>query len=146
MKLLTIGFTEKTARHFFERLQAAGVKRLVDIRLNNRSQLAGFAKRDDLAYFLDVIAGIEYLHLPELAPSKELLDGYKSKMIDWEGYQAIYQQLLVDRQVERQFNATAFDHACLLCSEHLPSRCHRSLAADYLNQQWGHPFIIEHLR
>lgn len=146
MKLFTIGFTGKNARQFFELLQGAGVKRLIDIRLNNRSQLAGFAKRDDLAYFLEAIAGIEYLHLPELAPSKELLNGYKNKALSWADYKRIYPQLLDERSISQQLSPELFDQACLLCSEHLPDQCHRRLAAEYLNQQWQQPFTLQHLR
>lgn len=146
MNLFTIGFTGKNARRFFELLQQAGVKRLIDIRLNNRSQLAGFTKQDDLAFFLEAIAGIEYLYLPELAPSKSLLNDYKSQKLDWESYQKVYRKLLDERRVSHHFQAQLFDQSCLLCSEHLPDQCHRRLAAEYLNQQWQFPFSLQHLR
>ena len=70
MRLFTIGFTKKSAEGFFTNLSKAGVKRVIDIRLNNMSQLAGFTKRDDLRYFLRTICNIDYIHLPELAPNK----------------------------------------------------------------------------
>ena len=83
MKVSTIGFTKKSARRFFELLRASGARRVVDVRLNNASQLAGFAKKDDLAWFLDEICGIGYVHLPDLAPTRELLSDYRKKRIDW---------------------------------------------------------------
>ena len=84
MKLYTIGFIKKSARVFFETLLKNNIKRLVDIRLNNTSQLAGFTKREDLRYFLEAIGNIEYIHLEKFAPSKELLNAYKKKLINWE--------------------------------------------------------------
>ena len=85
--IYTIGFTGKTAEEFFERLQGAGVTRLIDVRLNNVSQLAGFTKKHDLAYFLRVIANIEYSHCDDLAPTKDILDSFKKmKEMDWAEY------------------------------------------------------------
>jgi uncharacterized protein (DUF488 family) len=133
--LFTIGFAGKSAEQFFETLRKAGVRRLVDIRLNNVSQLAGFTKKRDLQYFLRTIAGIEYAHLPDLAPTKEILDVYKNKHIDWSEYEARFGQLLRSRQPDGQLLREEFDRACLLCSEPTPERCHRWLARFALRQR-----------
>lgn len=132
----TIGFTKKSAEEFFTKLRDAGVKRLLDVRLNNSSQLAGFAKRDDLAYFLDTIGGIEYEHVPELAPTKEILDAFKKHKGAWEVYESDYLELLSKRDIEKQLPQSLFEGSCLLCSEHLPDHCHRRLAIEYLQQHW----------
>jgi uncharacterized protein (DUF488 family) len=132
MRLFTIGFTKKSAEKFFESLKMNGVKRLIDIRLNNKSQLAGFAKADDLKYFLK-ISGIDYIYMPELAPTKELLDGYKDKKVDWEEYEKQYLQIINARDIK--FDVSLFDGGCLLCSEDKPDKCHRRLAAEYLEKK-----------
>jgi uncharacterized protein (DUF488 family) len=138
MKLYTIGFTKKSARTFFESMKAAGVARVVDVRLNNTSQLAGFAKRDDLSYFTKEICGIEYIHEPQLAPTPEILDPYKKdKSIPWETYERQYVQLLQARKVEKSLSPAQLDGACLLCSEDKPHHCHRRLIAEYLAENWG---------
>lgn len=142
--LFTIGFTEKSAKEFFAKLKEAGVRRVVDIRLNNVSQLAGFAKKLDLEYFLRTIADINYAHELELAPTKDMLDDYRKKHIDWNEFADRYQNLLHARQPAKRFKPIDFDHACLLCSEPAPEHCHRRLAAEYLQSQWGN-VIIQHL-
>jgi uncharacterized protein (DUF488 family) len=144
IRLFTIGFTEKSAEEFFGALRAAGVKRLVDIRLNNASQLAGFTKKRDLEYFLRAIANIDYVHEPELAPTKEILDAYKKKRIDWDEYQRQFQQLLQERQPAARLRPEDFDRACLLCSEPTPEHCHRRLVAEYLKREWE-AVQIQHL-
>lgn len=137
VRLFTIGFTGKTAEAFFEALQTAGVKRLVDIRLNNVSQLAGFTKKRDLKYFLRVIAGIDYIHEVTLAPTKDILTGYKKKLIDWAEYERRFNALLEERQPARHMGPEQFDEACLLCSELEPEHCHRRLVAEYFKTEWG---------
>jgi uncharacterized protein (DUF488 family) len=137
IELFTIGFTQTTARDFFTKLKNAGVHRVVDVRLNNNSQLAGFSKKDDLAYFLKEIAGIEYIHLPELAPTQDILDAYKKQKGDWGVYERKFLDLMTQRRVEESIRPGILDHGCLLCSEHLPHRCHRRLVAEYLNTKWG---------
>jgi len=139
--IFTIGFTKKNAREFFTKLSGAGVERVVDVRLNNVSQLAGFAKRDDLEFFLDAVAGIDYVHVPELAPTKELLDGYKKKTIDWETYAKQYVELLDSRNAEQAVSREVLANACLLCSEAEPTNCHRRLLAEYLQEHWGNVAI-----
>lgn len=145
MKVYTIGFTKKPARRFFGLIQEAGPKRIVDVRLNNISQLAGFAKKDDLAYFAQEICGIGYVHLPMLAPSQEILDEYKKHGEDWKIYEVAFLKLLNDRAVERTIAKDVIDDACLLCSEDSASKCHRRLVAEYFQQRWGDLEIV-HLR
>jgi uncharacterized protein (DUF488 family) len=137
MKIFTIGFTKKAARRFFELLRASGAKRVVDVRLNNVSQLAGFAKKDDLAYFLKEICGMEYIHLPALAPTQEMLDGYKKQGGDWKVYEAQFLDLLKQRRIEEIIPREVIADGCLLCSEDKPHHCHRRLVAEYLKQYWG---------
>jgi uncharacterized protein (DUF488 family) len=137
VKLWTIGFTKKSAEDFFDTLQAAGASHLIDVRLHNVSQLAGFAKRDDLRFFLKAICGMEYAHLPLLAPTAELLDDYRKKRIDWAGYEAGFLRLMAERQVEKELTPERLEGGCLLCSEEKPHRCHRRLVAEYLNEHWG---------
>lgn len=137
MKLFTIGFTKTSAESFFTRLQKAGVKSLVDVRLNNVSQLAGFAKKNDLRYFLKAICGVEYVHRPELAPTKEILDAYKKKNGDWSVYQREFLELISKRKIENAIPRETLDDACLLCSEDKPHHCHRRLVAEYLRDKWG---------
>lgn len=137
MKLFTIGFTQKSAERFFGSLRAGGVRRLVDVRLNNVSQLAGFTKREDLRYFCREILGIEYLHRPILAPTQELLDKYKKRGGDWSTYERAFLQLMQDRRVEASLERAELDGACLLCSEAAAEHCHRRLVAEYLKERWG---------
>ena len=137
IELFTIGFTQTTARDFFTKLKNAGVKRVVDVRLNNNSQLAGFSKKDDLAYFLREIGGIEYVHLPELAPTQDILDAYKKQKGDWAVYERRFLDLMARRQVEKTVSPDLLNQGCLLCSEHLPHHCHRRLVAEYIGKKWG---------
>jgi uncharacterized protein (DUF488 family) len=142
MKLFTIGFTKKTARHFFELLCASGARRIVDVRLNNSSQLAGFAKKDDLAYFADAICGIDYVHLPVLAPTQDMLDRYKKKGGDWKTYEREFIELMKGRQIEDTVSKEVLADGCLLCSEDKPHHCHRRLVAEYLKERWGDVDIV----
>ena len=132
MTLYTIGFTKKSAREFFDILINNNIKRLIDIRLNNKSQLAGFAKSDDLQYFLKKIGQIDYIYMPEFAPTDELLDGYRKKQIVWDEYEKQYCNLLAERDVLKNKDVPVFDNACLLCSEPTAKQCHRRLAAEYI--------------
>lgn len=144
MKLFTIGFTRKSAETFFTRLQDAGVTRLVDVRLNNISQLAGFAKKDDLRYFTQAICHIEYTHLTALAPTKDMLDSYKKLKGEWSRYEAQFNELIQSRKIEETISPELLDQACLLCSEEKPHHCHRRLVAEYLQRRWP-DVTIEHL-
>lgn len=144
MTLYTIGFTKKSAERFFTLLQNSGAKRLVDVRLNNVSQLAGFAKKDDLRFFLREICDIDYLHLPLLAPTPEMLDEYKKGGGDWALYERRFMELMESRSIEDELSADEMEMACLLCSEDKPHKCHRRLVAEYLRDRWG-DLAIEHL-
>ncbi len=144
IETFTIGFTKKSAETFFTKLRESGVKRLLDVRLNNSSQLAGFAKRDDLRFFLKTIADIEYEHVPELAPTKDILDAYKKHGGDWEVYEAEFMELMAKRSIETQLRQEEFQSSCLLCSEHLPKLCHRRLVLEYLQDKWG-DISVSHL-
>lgn len=145
MKIFTIGFTKKSAETFFTRLQSTGVKRLLDVRLNNVSQLAGFTKKDDLRYFSKAICGIEYLHLPDLAPTAEILDPFKkAKNGDWAAYEGQFLDLMRARKIEETTPRDLLDGGCLLCSEETPHHCHRRLVAEYLQQHWS-GVEIEHI-
>lgn len=142
MKIFTIGFTKTSAECFFVRLQKAGVKKLVDVRLNNVSQLSAFAKKDDLRYFLRMICGIPYEHRPELAPTQDMLDAYKKNGGDWNEYEKRFTDLMIQRRIEVTLPREAIDGSCLLCSEDKPKHCHRRLVAEYLNGKWGDVEIV----
>ena len=137
MEIYTIGFTQKTAPRFFELLRQAGIRRLIDVRLNNQSQLAGFTRKNDLPFFLQEICGAEYLHLPLLAPTQEILDAFKKDNGSWQQYEARFGQLLVSRKVEELDRTLFAMPTVLLCSEATPEHCHRRLVAEYLNKSWG---------
>jgi len=143
MKLFTIGFTKTSAEDFFSRLSKARVKKLVDVRLNNVSQLSGFAKKDDLRYFAKSICGIDYEHLPELAPTQDILDDYKKSKGAWSVYAEKFLNLMARRKIEN-IDRSHLDGGCLLCSEDKPHYCHRRLVAEYLKNKWGN-VEIEHL-
>ena len=130
--LYTVGFSGKDAKTFFELLKLNNIQMLIDVRLNNVSQLAGYTKKNDLAYFLDKICNIKYLHLPILAPTKEILDGYKNKQISWTEYEKIYMRILNERNVEKHLKEINFVGSCLLCSEKIAEQCHRRLAGNII--------------
>lgn len=142
IRLFTIGFTKKTAEAFFTKLSKAGVKRVIDIRLNNVSQLAGFSKRDDLRYFLKAICNIDYIHKPELAPTRDILEEHKKNRGDWSAYEKRFMVLLSERKPEETISRDMFDNGCLLCSEDKPDNCHRRLVAEYLSEKWGNMEVI----
>lgn len=142
MKIYTVGFTRTSAESFFTRLGRAGVKRVLDVRLNNVSQLAGFAKRDDLRYFLRSICSIDYAHRLDLAPTQDMLDAYKKDSGSWEDYARRFVGLIAARRIEEAVTREAVDGACLLCSEHEAHHCHRRLVAEYLKEQWGDVEIV----
>ncbi len=138
MEIYTIGFTKHTAKEFFDRLTQARITRLIDVRLNNSSQLAAFAKRDDLRYFLRKICDAEYVHEPLLAPTKELLDGFKKRKASWESYDAGFRALMAERCIQNRLSKDLFSgRPVLLCSERTPEHCHRRLVVEYLNNTWG---------
>jgi uncharacterized protein (DUF488 family) len=144
LKIFTVGFTKKSAREFFSKLRRPGLARLIDVRLNNVSQLAGFSKRDDLAFFCESILSIEYLHLPQLAPIQQMLDEYKKNHGDWIDYESKFLALMAERKVEETLDRSVIDGGCLLCSEATPENCHRRLVAEYLKEKWS-SVEIEHI-
>jgi uncharacterized protein (DUF488 family) len=134
----TIGFTKKNAKKFFSLLIKSKIEQLIDVRIRNRSQLSGFAKRDDLKYFLDQLLEAEYQHEPELAPTEELLDNWRDDKISWETYEQRFVNLMSDREIEKRLDRELFSKpTVLLCSEHKPSHCHRRLIVEYLDDHWG---------
>ncbi len=145
MEIYTIGFTKKTAAEFFGALKKAGIKRLLDIRLNNSSQLAGFTKRDDLRYFLREICDADYVHEPALSPTEDILKAYQNKELSWDDYEPRFRALLDERAVADKIERTLFAvPTTLLCSEPTAEKCHRRLVAEYLREKWG-DIEIRHL-
>ena len=145
MEVYSIGFTKRSAAQFFGALRQAGIRRLLDVRLNNSSQLAGFSKREDLAFFLREICGADYRHEPLLAPTQELLDGYRKEKRGWPDYERRFLALVADRQIEQALDRELFAvPTVLLCSEPMADRCHRRLVLEYLQAKWG-DLAIQHL-
>ena len=144
MKIFTIGFTKKSGETFFGRLRNSGAKRLIDVRLNNVSQLAGFTKRDDLRYFTMAICNMQYVHVPLLAPTQDIMDVYKKHRGDWGLYERQFLDLMKARRIEDKVSREMLDGGCLLCSEEKPHHCHRRLVAEYLKDKWG-DVEIEHI-
>jgi uncharacterized protein (DUF488 family) len=136
IKLFTIGFTKKNAETFFGKLKDFGIKRVIDIRLNNVSQLAGFTKKYDLIYFLNKICNCDYKHKPLLAPTKEILGAYKKKEITWSEYEKRFNDLLVARKAQTLIFSSDLHMACLLCSEPTPDKCHRRLVAEFFKNNF----------
>jgi uncharacterized protein (DUF488 family) len=145
MNVFTIGFTKKNAETFFKFLKSSNIKTLIDVRLNNVSQLAGFAKKDDIKYFLHELCSADYVHLPELAPTKEILNPYKDGKITWSAYEDKFLSLMAKRNIERSVKKELLDNGCLLCSEHEPHMCHRRLVVEYLNKTTDLDLKIKHL-
>jgi uncharacterized protein (DUF488 family) len=137
MEIYSIGFTKKNAREFFGTLKAYRIERLLDVRLNNTSQLAAFAKKDDLAYFLREICSAVYEHEPRLAPTQDILDEFKKRKGSWEVYSEAYLSLIRSRKVESVLSQDSFQkRTVLLCSEATSEHCHRRLALEYLQKHW----------
>jgi uncharacterized protein (DUF488 family) len=145
MEIYSIGFTQKSAGEFFGTLKTRGIERLLDVRLNNTSQLAGFAKASDLPYFLREICGADYEHEPLLAPTQEILDAFKKQRGSWDAYSEAYFALIRSRRVESVLSKESFqEKTVLLCSEPTAEHCHRRLALEYLQEHWK-DVIIRHL-
>lgn len=136
MEVYTIGFTKRPAAEFFGALERAGIRLLVDVRLNNVSQLSGYSKRDDLAFFLKRIGGIEYEHRVDLAPTAEMLDAYRKHQIGWPEYERRFLDLMAQRQIEAVVDLGKWGQqpTVLLCSEPTAERCHRRLVLDHLRR------------
>jgi uncharacterized protein (DUF488 family) len=145
VEVYSIGFTKKTAEQFFGILGRVGIRRLLDVRLKNASQLAGFSKREDLDYFLRTICAANYLHEPLLAPTKEMLDNYRKRKGSWDAYERCFLALMAERKVEEKLERDSFAvPTVLLCSEPKPEHCHRRLVLEYLQQKWSN-LTIHHL-
>lgn len=145
IRIFTIGFTGSSAEHFFGRLTKAGVRKLIDTRRWPGSQLSGFARKQDLPYFLKTLAGCGYEHRQELAPSEDILKDYKDKKIDWPHYERRYLALLTQRGIAGILCSEEVHKACFLCAEATAECCHRRLLAEYLQREWGVPIAITHL-
>lgn len=144
MNIYSIGFTQKNAEKFFGLIKNESVDRVLDVRINNRSQLSGFAKKDDLAFFLKELCAVDYEHIPDLAPTKDMLSKYKKKDMCWDEYSEKFLTLMSHRKIET-IDKKLFSNSCLLCSEHKPHMCHRKLVTDYLNESWGGGLEVKHL-
>ena len=144
MNIFTIGFTKKNAEQFFSRLKQPGLQRVVDTRLNNISQLAGFTKKEDFRFFLREVGHIDYVHLLALAPTQEMLDAYKKNGGNWDTYEKQFLALMAERRIETTIDKNLIAGACLLCSEATPHHCHRRLVAEYLLGKWE-DVDIQHL-
>lgn len=142
--IYTIGFTQKNAKRFFELLKTSKANKIIDVRLNNNSQLAGFTKHEDLAFFLDSIMNWKYFHYLSLAPTKELLDSYKKNAVSWKEYEETFNRLMETRNVAEKLKEDDIVGGVLLCSEHLPTNCHRRLVAEYFQKKWPN-IKIKHL-
>jgi len=144
-RIYTIGFSKKSLREFVKLLKDAQVEKLIDIRLNNTSQLSGYAKKDDLAYIMELV-NIDYVHDISLAPDNKLLYDYKKNLVDWGVYKTRYLNILEERNIKDSINELINNKTiCLLCSEHKPNKCHRSLLASFINDSLNENLDIIHL-
>jgi len=145
MNVYTIGFTKKNAETFFKFIRASQIKTVIDVRLNNVSQLSGFAKKDDLRFFLRELCSAEYVHVPDMTPTKEILDPYKDGKMTWQAYEDKFLNLMAQRNIEKAIKPALLDQGCLLCSEHEPHQCHRRLVVEYLNKTTDLNLTVKHL-
>ncbi len=143
-RIFTIGYAGKNARQFFSILKQAGIKKVIDVRLYNTSQLAGFTKKQDIEYFLQAIVGAEYIHMPIMAPTKQLLNDYKKGLISWQQYESLFKSIIAQRQIDKHIMPRDMDMICFLCSEATADNCHRRLVAEYLVGLWPN-ISITHL-
>ena len=143
-RIFTIGYAGKNAREFFAILKQSGIRKVIDVRLYNTSQLAGFAKRQDIEYFLQTIVNAKYIHLPIMAPTKQLLNDYKKGLINWQQYETQFKGVITQRQIEKHLVPQDMDMSCFLCSEAKADNCHRRLVAEYLAKVWQN-VSIHHL-
>ena len=141
MRIYTIGFTKSTAEGFFERLKNAGIGTVLDVRLKNSSQLAGFARVPDIQYFLEKLVGAKYIHDPYLAPTEEILSAYKKREIGWAEYEEQFDRLMEERDIDEYIKCLYPEIGrgkwCLLCSEDSANHCHRRLIAERVERLTG---------
>jgi len=140
-RIFTIGYAGRNAHQFFSTLKQTGIKKVIDVRLYNTSQLAGFAKKQDIEYFLRVIVGADYIHLSIMAPTKQLLNNYKKGLISWQQYETQFKEIIAHRQIEKRIMPQDADMVCFLCSEAKADNCHRRLVAEYLAEHWQNASI-----
>ena len=145
INVTTIGFTKTNAKGFFERIRSESIHKVIDVRLHNTSQLSGFAKADDLAYFLKEICGVQYIHQPALAPTDDILKAYKKEKGDWRVYEEKFLNLMASRKIEALLKPEMFNNTCLLCSEDTAHNFHRRLVCEYLNGKLGSVLKVKHL-
>ena len=145
IKLFTIGFTGSSAEDFFERLRGAGVKKVIDTRLWASSQLAGFAKKKDLPFFVKELAGADYEYRDDLAPTADILKAYKDGKISWDSYEVQYIDLINHRNLANVLSPDEVNEACFLCACKTEHNCHRRLLAEYLQREWKQPLEVAHL-
>jgi len=145
MNIYTIGFTKKDAKTFFDFIGSSKIKTVFDVRLNNISQLSGFAKKNDLTFFLKELCGSDYLHIPEFAPTKEMLNAYKKGEISWKQYENEFLELMDKRSINKHLSPSELEDGCLLCSEHEPHFCHRRLVVEFLNSSPNYDLTVTHL-
>lgn len=145
MELFTMGFTKKNAEFFFNLIRENKIELLIDIRLNNASQLAGFTKGADLEFFLKELCGCAYSHEKLYAPTKDILRDYQKKIISWDEYAKSFSDLLAERRIEQSFSDKyiGYSRVLLLCSEPTPEKCHRRLVAEYLSEKLG--IVVHHI-
>lgn len=143
IELFTIGFTQKNAERFFGLLKENQVSKLVDIRLKPDVQLSGFAKKVDLPYFMRELVGGSYIHLPELAPTAEIMEQHRSRK-NWQEFSQAFNALMDERDLPAALDRSMFEQerCCLLCSEHHAADCHRSLVAARLAKAWGNVTVV----
>lgn len=144
IRIFTIGYAGNSARGFFTALKRAGIRKVIDVRLYNTSQLAAFTKKQDIEYFLQNIVAAEYVHLPIMAPTPQLLSDYKKGLIDWKRYEIQFKAIIAQRHIQEYIMPQDADMSCFLCSEAKPDKCHRRIVAEYLTEHWRN-VSIHHL-
>ena len=142
IRVFTIGCAGKNARQFFSILKQSGIRKVIDVRLYNTSQLAGFTRKHDVEYFLQAIVGAEYIHMPIMAPTKQLLNDYKKRLISWQQYETEFKSIITQRKIDKHITLQDMDMSCFLCSEATADNCHRRLVAEYLAGFWPNISII----
>lgn len=143
--IFTIGFTKTSAQRFFQRLKENKIDVVIDIRLNNKSQLAGFAKHPDIEWFLKEICGIDYIHDLMFAPTEKILKAYQKYEIDWCGYEVQFAKLMDERNIRKyiheKYTKIQDKNLCLLCSESTSEKCHRRLVSEYFKEVFHYDIV-----
>lgn len=132
MKVFTIGINNKSAEQFFRLLSDNKIIKIIDIRLNNTTQLCGFSKMNDLKFFLKRILNIEYEYISDFAPTKDIMVSYRENK-DWNKFKTDYLKLLENRKVKESYQNYDFRNTCFLCSEDDADNCHRKILSEFLD-------------